>query len=173
MRPLLDAGAAERRGSAWLVSAAQSLTTLPELNLLAFGFLLHLPWELWLFEIGMSRESHLQTSGELPLALSIAAFAHAATNLIAFWFIAAVARTRAWIRVVDRDTGLMFVLSSGIFTLIFESLVMGVLTQWEHPALLPTFVAPGIELASVLQAIVTPVLIVAVLRRQLGSSPAK
>lgn len=173
MRPLRESDAAARRDSAWSVSAARSLTRLPELNLLAFGFLLHLPWELWLFEIGMSRESHLQTSGELPLALSLAAFAHAATNVIAFWFIAAVAGTRGWIGVADRGTGPMFVLSSGIFTLIFESLVMGVLTQWEHPSFLPTFVAPGIELASVLQAVVTPVLLVAVLRRQLGSSPAK
>lgn len=149
--------------------AARALTGVPELNLLAFGFLLHLPWELWLSGIGTSGESHLQSSGELPLALSLAALAHAGINVAAFWFIAAGARTRRWIRAADRAAVLIFAGASVMFTLIVESLVIGVLTQWEHPAFLPTFIAPGIELPSVLQAAVTPLLMVAVVRRQLRS----
>lgn len=108
------------------------------------------------------------TSGELPLALSLAALAHSGINLIAFWFIAAEARTRKWMREADRDIVLMFTLASVIFTLIAESMVTGMFTQWEHAAFLPTFAAPGVELPSVLQAAITPLLIVAVARRQLG-----
>lgn len=151
------------------MGATQSLVALPELNLLAFGFLLHLPWELWLSGAGMTRDSHLLTSGELPLALSLAALMHAGINVAAFWFIAAGARTRGWIRAADRGAVLLFSFASVIFTLVVESLVIGVFTQWEHPALLPTFVAPGLELPSILQTVVTPLLMVAVVRRQLGS----
>ena len=152
------------------MGATQSLVALPELNLLAFGFLLHLPWELWLSGSGPDVGAHLRTSGELPLALSLAALVHAGVGVAAFWFIAVVARSRKWIRVADCGAVLMFALASVVFTLIVESLVIGVLTQWEHPAFLPTFVAPGIELPSVLQAVVTPLLIAAVVRRQLRPS---
>lgn len=151
-----------------LVRAAPSLRRSPELNLLMFGFLLHLPWELWLVGVGSNGGSYLRTSGELPLALSLAALAHSGINLIAFWFIAAGARTREWMRDANRDVVLMFTLASVIFTLIAESMVTGVFTRWEHAAFLPTFAAPGVELPSVVQAIVTPLLIVAVVRHQLG-----
>ena len=150
-----------------VLSAAHSLTLLPELNLLAFGFLLHLPWELWLSGFGADVAAHLRSSGELPLALSLAALVHAGVGVAAFWFIAVAVRTRNWIRVADYGAVLMFGLASVVFTMIVESFVIGVLTWWEHPALLPTFVAPGIELPSVLQAVVTPLLTIAVVRRQL------
>lgn len=37
-----------------LVRAAPPLRRSPELTLLAFGFVLHLPWELWLVGVGVS-----------------------------------------------------------------------------------------------------------------------
>lgn len=153
-----------------IVGATYSLSLLPELNLLAFGFLLHLPWELWLSGSGADVGAHLRNSGELPLALSLAALVHAGVGVGAFWFIAVGARSRNWIRVADYGAVLMFALASVVFTLIVESLVIGVLTWWEHPAFLPTFVAPGLEFPSVLQAVVTPLLILAVVRRQLRLS---
>lgn len=178
MRPRREGTAAERvpPGNRWVTLGHQlggvvsPLASLPELNLLAFGFLLHLPWELWLSGVGADGGWHLWTSGELPLALSLAALAHAGVSLAAFWFVAVGARTRNWIRAADLGAAFLFALVSMVFTLIVESLVMGVLTQWEHPAYLPTFVAPGLELPSVLQSVVTPLLTVAVVRRQLRPS---
>lgn len=177
MRPPPEGFALERRrqGSrsapfgSRIVPRVRSLATLPELNLLVAGFLLHLPWELWLTGIGTTGGSHLRTSGELPLALSLAALAHAGIGVLAFWFIAAGARTRRWILEADREAVLVFVLVSVVFTLIFESFVVGVVTRWEHPPLLPNFAAPGLALPSLLQTLVTPLLMLVVVRRQLRS----
>lgn len=145
----------------------RGLAGLPETNVLAFGFLLHLPWELWLFGSGSVMDSHVRDSGELPLALSLAALAHAAINLLAFWFIAAGVRTRSWIRSAGVDTLGVFVLSSVMFTLMAESLANGVFVEAEHLGALPSFVAPGQGVPSLLQSVVAPVLIVGILRRQL------
>lgn len=151
-----------------LAESMRALTGLPELNLLAFGFLLHLPWELWLSGAETSGDSHLATSGELPLALSLAALAHAAIGVIAFWFVAACARNRSWIRTTGAGGTGIFVLASLLLTMIGESVVMGLLTQFEHPRLLPTFVARGLGFPSLLQGVVSPLLMIAVVRRQLG-----
>ena len=151
--------------------AVLGLAAFPEVNVLGFGFLLHLPWELWLSGSGSGVDGHLRSSGELPLALSLAALAHAGINLLAFWFIAGLARSRRWPGSAGADAIGIFVLSSLVFTLVAESLVMGVLTQWEHPAALPTFAAPGLGLPSLLQGIVAPLLIAGILRRQLRADP--
>ena len=154
-----------------LTNGVRYLARLPELNVLAFGFLLHLPWELWLSGAVMGAEAHLATSGELPLALSSAAVAHAAIGVAAFWFVAAFARSRGWIRTSGLDAIGIFVLASLLFTLIAESLVMGLLSRLEHPGFLPTFAAPGLGLPSLLQGIVSSSLIILLVRRQLGSRP--
>lgn len=154
-----------------LAESMRALTGLPELNLLAFGFLLHLPWELWLSGAETSGDSHLMTSGELPLALSLAALAHAAIGVFAFWFVAACARSRSWIRTAEADATGIFVIASLLLTMIGESVVMGLLTQFEHPRLLPTFVASGLGFPSLLQGVVSPLLMVLVVRRQLGWRP--
>lgn len=151
-----------------LLGAADSLAVLPELNLLAFGSLLHLPWELWLAGSGTRGDPHLLTSGELGLALSLAALAHAGIGVAAFWFVAVGASGRTWIRAGGIETISVFVLTSLLFTLVAESLVTGVLTQWAHAALVPTFVAPGMGFPSLLQGVVTPILMAAIVRRQLG-----
>lgn len=151
------------------MDGALYLARLPELNVLGFGFLLHLPWELWLSGAVMDVDSHLATFGELPLALSSAAVAHAALGVAAFWFVAAFARSRNWIQTPGMDAIGIYVFASLLFTLIAESLVMGLLSQLEHPGFLPTFAAPGLGLPSLLQGIVSSSLIVLLVRRQLGS----
>lgn len=160
-----------RFGGPWRGSAERLIGQfgdLPETNVLIFGFLLHLPWELWLSGAGRGIDPHLLSSGELPLALSLAAVAHAGLDLLAFWFVAVGTRGRDWIRAPGIDTLGSFVLVSLLFTLIAESLLTGVFTGWEHLASLPTFVAPGLGYASLLQGLAVPLLIVAMVRRQRG-----
>lgn len=154
------------RGSSleWLAVLAAA----PEFNLLGFGFLLHLPWELWLSAAGSGLDGHLATSGELPLALSLASLAHAALDVVAYWFVAATFRSRQWIRSPRIDSIGLFVISSFLFTMIAESVVMGIFTGLEHAAALPAAVEPGLGFPSVLQGVISPLLILAIVRRQLG-----
>ena len=146
-----------------------ALAAAPEINLLGFGYLLHLPWELWLSAAGSGIDAHLAASGELPLALSVASLAHAALDLVAYWFVAATYGSRQWIHRPRIDSVGIFVISSFLFTMIAESVVMGVFAGLEHAAALPTAVDPGLGFSSVLQGFVSPLLIVAIVRRQLGS----
>ena len=68
---------------------------------------------------------------------------------------------------------LVFVLAALVFTVIGESAATGVLTEWEHVGSLPTLVAPGLGLASLLEVVTVPFATVWITGRQLRGLPAR
>jgi hypothetical protein len=145
----------------------------PELNILFFAFLLFLPWELWLSASSLRSDGHALAS-EVAWMSTLASLGHAAISVLAFWVVAGGTPTaRGWIRAPRPSTVLVFVLAALVFTVIGESAATGVLTEWEHVGSLPTLVAPGLGLASLLEVVTVPFATVWITGRQLRGLPAR
>lgn len=141
-------------------------TEWPEFNVLLFALLLNYPWEFIqapLFE-GMAESPH----GAAVKACTQAALGDSVIMLIAYWGVAALRRDRTWIAApVWRDV-LLFSSIGVTITIVIEWLVQqGMwLSGWAYSSLMP--IIPGLEvgLVPVLQWLVLPPLVVALVARQ-------
>ena len=144
-----------------------AVTRLPELNVVLFAFLLNYPWEFIqapLFE-GMAERPHWQA----VKTCTQAALGDAVIMLIAFWGVAALNRSRAWIAAAGRRDVAIF-LAIGVFiTVAIEWMAQHGwwLISWNYSASMPVLPGLGVGLAPVLQWLVLPPLVSVLVGRQL------
>ena len=154
--------------AAWAGRAA----LVPELNLLAFAFLLHFPLELWIMEPKLPADPHILERGEVTAVCGTAAAGHAVIALLTFWLIAGAGK-RSWILRPHWAETLLFVGCSGVFTLVAEpGLGMMLAHTSPHADTVANVWGGGRFLPSVLQAFAVPALLVWILGRQLRAGPA-
>lgn len=155
--------------TAWVRRAA----LVPELNLLAFAFLLHFPLELWIMEPKLPADPHILERGEVTAVCGTAAAGHAVIALLTFWLIAGAGGKRNWFHRPHWVETLMFVLCSGLFTLLAEPAIGMMLERTSpHAATFANVWGAGRLLPSVLQAFAVPAVLVWMLGRQLRGGPA-
>jgi hypothetical protein len=149
---------------------ATRITLVPELNLLVFAFLLHFPLELWIMEPKLPADPHIVERGEVTAVCGTAAAGHAVIALLTFWLIAGAGK-RSWVHRPHWAETLMFVLCSGVFTLLAEpGLGMMLERASPHADTFANVWGGGRVLPSVLQAFAVPALLVWILGRQLRST---
>ena len=154
--------------AAWVGRAA----LVPELNLLAFAFLLHFPLELWIMEPKLPADPHILERSEVTAVCGTAAAGHAVIALLTYWLIAGAGKRR-WVLRPHRAETLLFVGCSGVFTLLAEPAIGMMLERVSpHAATFANVWGDGILLPSVLQAFAVPALLVWILGRQLRAGPA-
>lgn len=155
--------------AAWVGRAA----LVPELNILAFAFLLHFPLELWIMEPKLPADPHILERGEVTAVCGTAAAGHAAIALLTFWLIAGAGK-RTWVLRPHWAETLLFVGCSGVFTLVAEPGIGMMLERTSpHADTFANVWGGGILLPSVLQAFAVPALLVWILGRQLRAGPAE
>jgi hypothetical protein len=148
------------------------LTWLPEFNVVLFAFLLNYPWEFIqapLFE-GMAGRPHWSA----VKACSQAALGDAVIMLVAYWGVAALGHGRTWIaKPRRRDVVLLSSIGAGL-TVVVEWLALhgAWLTAWNYSAAMPVVPGLGVGLIPVLQWVVLPPLVVALVARQLRGQRA-
>lgn len=145
--------------------------SLPETNVALFAFLLNYPWEFIqvpLFE-GMAGAPHW----EAVKGCTRAATGDALITLIAFWFVAAINGSRRWIVVESSRNLLVFVAIGVAITIGIESLAVRGrwIAQWTYAVSMPVVPVLGVGLAPLLQWIILPLAVAALVRRQLRASP--
>lgn len=148
-------------------SGLQTLTGLPEFNVMLFALLLNYPWEFIQVPLfaGMAEAAHW----EAVKVCSRAALGDAVIVLVAYWGVAALGRGRPWIESPGwRDVALLSLIGVGI-TVVIEGLALhgGWLASWRYSAAMPIIPGLGIGLSPVLQWVVLPPLVVALATRQL------
>jgi hypothetical protein len=155
--------------TAWASRAA----LIPEVNLLAFAFLLHFPLELWIMEPKLPADPHILERGEVTAVCGTAAAGHAVIALLTFWLIAGAGGKRSWFHRPHWAETLMFVLCSGLFTLLAEPAVGMMLERVSpHADTFSNVWGSDRILPSVLQALAVPALLLWILGRQLRATPA-
>lgn len=137
----------------------------PESNVVLFAFLLNLPWELW--QIPLFKHMPLLAHWDGVILCTRAALGDAAIALLAFWLVAAMARTRNWMR---RPTGITlgaFVAIGVVVTIAFEYWATQIGARWEYAEHMPRLPLLGTGLAPLLQWLLIPPLVVWLVRRQI------
>ena len=144
----------------------KALTELPEFNVLLFALLLNYPWEFIqapLFE-GMAERPHWAA----VKACTQAALGDSLIMLMAYWGVAAQRRGRAWIAAPGWRDVLLFSSIGVAITVVIEWLALkgGWLSSWTYSSLMPIIPGLGVGLVPVLQWVVLPPLVVALVARQ-------
>jgi len=137
----------------------------PETNVALFAFLLNLPWEMWQISLFEGVASLAHRDG--VIMCTRAALGDAVIALLAFWLVAATARTRDWIRRPSRVTLGAFVALGLIATLALEYWATQVGGRWQYAAGMPRLPLLGTGLAPLLQWLSIPPLVVWLVRRQI------
>jgi len=144
-----------------------ALTGLPELNVMLFAFLLNHPWEFIqspLFE-GMADKPHW----EAVKGCTQAALGDAVIMLIAYWVVAMFRRSREWVTAPDRQGVLALAMVGVAITVFIEWLAVHGwwLASWSYAPAMPVVPGLGIGVVPLLQWIVLPPLVAALVGRQL------
>jgi hypothetical protein len=138
----------------------------PETNLAFFAFLLHFPWELLQMPF-YSPPPHFSTR-DVILNCTLATAGDAALSVAAFWGAATVAGGRSWVlQPQSRSATASFIAIGLIVTLIVEILATGPWQLWQYSELMPAVPGFGVGLLPLLQWIILPLMLVAIVRRQL------
>ena len=130
-----------------------------------FAFLLHLAWEFAQVPLfaRMPSASHwaaVQVCGR-------AAVGDALIALVAFWGVAATARSRAWVLAPTRGQLLVFLGIGILITIVMEWLATQVLGRWAYGPEMPIVPVLGVGVSPLLQWVVVPPLVLWIVRRQL------
>jgi hypothetical protein len=145
---------------------ASSLLENREANVALFAFLLNFPWEFW--QVPFHEEIPDARHWDAVLACTQATFGDALIAVVAFWIVAAGARSRDWIMNPTARSVTGFVAVGVAITVILEWISTRLLDRWSYSELMPTIPLLGTGLVPVLQWILLPPLIVWFVRRQLS-----
>ena len=147
------------------MQAQSGIVDTPELNVAIFSFLLNFIWEMWQVPFFLSIPSGPHWAG--VLACTQATLGDVGISLVAFWSVAAFARSRRWILQPSLSQIGSFIVVGVVITIAFEALAVGFLERWSYSPLMPTLPILGTGLVPLLQWIVLPPLLIWFVRRQL------
>jgi hypothetical protein len=137
----------------------------PETNVAIFTFLLNLVWELAQVPLfaGMPTADHWRAI----LVCGRATLGDVVIALIAFWGVAAVARSRSWVVRPTVRQAVGFAAIGAVITIVMERLATQVLHRWAYAATMPVVPILDIGLSPLLQWLLLPPLVLWFVRRQL------
>jgi len=147
------------------MQAQSGIVGLPELNVAIFSFLLNFVWEMWQIPFFAAMPSDPHWVG--VAACTQASFGDAAISLVAFWCVAARARSRWWIIHPSPSQVAGFVAVGVAITIILEALATGPLERWSYTPSMPTLPVLGTGIFPLFQWILLPPLTIWFVRRQL------
>ena len=153
-----------RRTHPWL-----AVTSLPEFNVAVFALLLNYPWEFSQVPLfaGMAEAPHWTAIKRCAMAT----LGDIVIMLIAYWFVAVIARSRRWITAPTAAYLTIFVAVGVTITALIERLALrGLwLGGWEYSSLMPVIPGIGVGLSPLAQWVVLPLLTAWFVRRQLAA----
>jgi len=137
----------------------------PEPNVLLFGFLLNLPWELLQIPFFLGMPSVAHWDGMIQCVT--AAAGDAVILLAAFWATACLRRTRKWISQPSLNATVVFVALGIVVTIVLEWWATGNSGRWAYAETMPTIPWLGTGVLPLLQWLLIPPIVVWLVRRQI------
>ena len=139
------------------------LSAVPEVAVALYAFLLHFVWEFWqiAYFVDMPELSHRAGTW----LCTQATFGDVVITLAAFWSTALWVRSRDWIHLPGRRADIIFIIIGILTTIAVEWLATTVVHRWQYAATMPTIPGLGTGLMPLLQWLVVPHLILALVRQ--------
>ncbi|MBK6631198.1 MAG: hypothetical protein IPG33_09135 [Betaproteobacteria bacterium] len=153
------------------MASASGFLRQPEPNVLLFGFLLNLPWELLQIPFFAGMPSAAHWDGVIQCVR--AAAGDAVILLGAFWAAACLQQTRNWISQPLPRTYLAFISAGLLVTVVLEWWATRVSGRWAYAETMPTIPVLGTGVLPLLQWLLIPPIVVWLVRRHIrqGFSP--
>lgn len=138
----------------------------PEWNVAIFSFLLSFVWEV-------QQMPFYQVSSEVSCFdrtrnCTLATVGDVGISLTSFWVVAALAKSRQWVRRPSRGQIIIFMLIGVVITVVFEALATGPLDRWAYAEIMPTIPFLGTGLVPLAMWLLMPPLTVWFVQRQLS-----
>jgi hypothetical protein len=140
----------------------------PEWNVAVFAFLLSFFWEIQqmpFYQIPPERSCF-----EMVRNCTLATVGDVAIMLVAFWVVAAVAKSRQWVRYPNRKQICLFTLIGVLITIVFEGLATRWLGIWAYADSMITIPILGTGLVPLLMWVLIPPLTIWFVKRQAQSA---
>ena len=141
------------------------LLNLPEFNVAIFAFLLNFVWEFW--QVPFFADMATAPHWDAVKFCTRATLGDAGIALVAFWAVAAVAGSRAWVVRPTRGQILGFIAAGVAITVAFEWFATEVWDRWTYGEAMPIVPLLGTGLLPLLQWTVLPPIIIWFVRRQI------
>lgn len=137
----------------------------PELNLLAFSFLLNFVWEFAQVPgfAGVADMPHWQGIRFCAQA----ALGDAGLTVLAFWIVAGVCWSRAWLLRLAHWQVVTFLGVGLIATVVLEYVNTKLIHRWGYADWMPVVPGIGIGLLPLLQWLIVPLAVLWIVRRQI------
>lgn len=138
----------------------------PEWNVGLFSFLLSFLWEV-------QQMPFYQVASEVSCFdrtrnCTLATVGDVGISLIAFWVVAALAKSRQWVQRPSRKQVGLFTLVGVVITVVFEALATGALGAWTYAEFMPTLPLLGTGLVPLAMWLLLPPLTIWFVKRQLS-----
>lgn len=141
------------------------LLVTPEFNVALFAFLLNFPWEF--LQVPFFAEMPAMAHWDAVVFCTRATLGDVLIALTAFWVVAALRRSRQWLRRPDAREILGFVAFGIMITIALEWHATELQQRWQYAEWMPTLPLLGTGLAPLFQWLLLPPLILWLARRQM------
>ena len=141
------------------------LTSLPELNIAFFSFLLNFAWEVLQTPFFLDISDKINTIVWYRFHCTLV---DVMISLGSFWLVALISKSRIWFLNPTKGKLLLFVVFGVSYTIFSEIKNVSLNKLWGYSDLMP--VIPGIEVGVIplIQWIIVPPFLVLIVRRQLS-----
>jgi hypothetical protein len=147
------------------IQIMKKLTSIPELNIAFFSFLLNFVWEVLQtpFFVDISTEVNTIiwyrfhcTLGDVVISLG------------SFWLVALISKTRTWLLNPTKARMLLFVAFGVSYTILSEIKNVSLYKLWAYSDFMPVIPYIDVGIVPLIQWIIIPPLLVIIIRRQLS-----
>ncbi len=141
------------------------VTSLPELNIAFFSFLLNFVWEVLQtpFFVDISTEINTIIWYRFHCTLG-----DVMISLAGFWFVALISKSRIWFLNLTKGKLLLFVAFGVSYTIFSEIKNVSLNKLWAYSDLMPVIPYIDVGIVPLIQWIIIPPLLVFIVRRQLS-----
>jgi hypothetical protein len=143
----------------------KTLTSLPELNIAFFSFLLNFAWEV------------LQTPFFIDISVKISTIiwyrfhctlGDVVISIGCFWLVALISKSRTWILNPTKAKLLLFVAFGVSYTIFSEIKNVSLYKLWNYSDLMPVIPYIEVGIVPLIQWIIIPPILILIVRRQIS-----
>jgi len=143
----------------------KKLTSLPELNIAFFSFLLNFTWEVLQTPFFIDISDKINTIIWYRFHCTLG---DVVISLGCFWLVALISKSRTWILNPTKAKLLLFVAFGVSYTVFSEIKNVSLYKLWDYSDLMPVIPYIDVGIVPLIQWIIIPPLLVLIVRRQIS-----
>lgn len=143
----------------------KKLTSLPELNIAFFSFLLNFAWEVLQTPFFIDISDKITTIIWYRFHCTIG---DVVISLGCFWLVALISKSRTWFLSPTKGQLLMFIGFGVSYTIFSEIKNVSLYKLWEYSDLMPVIPYIDVGIVPLIQWVIIPPILVLIVRRQIS-----